>query len=94
MKKPIEERKMLKHQLRAYWSKKENDLLYWHPRQKCDSALLHHWLTSERIHITKLFMEDQIEFKDSFLDELDKRGFDIKTLKFSICYKKDVPCKP
>lgn len=67
---------MDKNTLKAAWSKKENDFLIHFPRS-CDGSLLndylfhhHYWFDQER--------------KKSLKDELEERGYDLKTLKFSI----------
>jgi len=58
-----------KDKLRAYWSKRENDLMLYHPlgmQTVCDA----HWLSN---------MLDK-----KFTEELRRRGYDPRTLKFSI----------
>jgi hypothetical protein len=52
------------------WSKRENDYLINYPR-KCDGHLLYG------------FFEGCMGVKE-FLAELEKRGYDLKTLKFEI----------
>jgi len=69
------------NKLRVYWSKKENDTVFYHPKQGVDGRLLHHYF-------------DYIKYDTgggeiSLLEELDRRGFDLKTLRFSIAYKKE-----
>ena len=71
-----------KRQLRAYWSKREKDLMFYHPTQKADGHLLcaifsakrqrHDWNTGKPV------------YDPSFVEELEARGFDIKTLRFSV----------
>lgn len=59
----------LKCQLRAKWSKKEEDIFFSHPlghQTVADAHLLHSAITQE------------------FLDDLKSRCYDVKTLKFSI----------
>jgi hypothetical protein len=65
-------------QLKAQWSKRQDDIVYsWGEGvSKADSHLLHGALT-----ITMKWGDK------SFQEELEARGYDIKTLKFSI-YKK------
>ena len=55
--------------LRAYWSKRERDLMLFHPlgmQTVCDA----HYLSGV--------------FDKEFLEELRRRGYDPRTLKFSI----------
>jgi hypothetical protein len=62
------------------WSKKENDLLFSYPR-RCDGHLLYGALSCKRHNsITN-------EWDNSIIEELEARGYDIKTLKFSIALK-------
>jgi hypothetical protein len=69
---------MNKNKLRAKWSKKEKDILYRFPRC-CDGAYLNGIFTRKIDFGT---LPDQPP--TSFLDELERRGYDIKTLKFEI----------
>ena len=67
--------------LYARWSKKENAILYHHPDNKSNGGFLAGWF------------ENEIVFKNfggtrNFVQELEARGFDPKTLKFSIAKKK------
>jgi hypothetical protein len=62
-----------KDKLRAFWSKKENDLIFWLPmgqRTKCDA----NWLNG-------IFTKD-------FQKELTDRGYDFTTFKFEISPQK------
>jgi len=65
--------------LRAYWSKKENDLVYWSPR-KADGHLLHGVLYYKSTLPT---------LEIPLLEELEKRGYDLTTIRFSIQLKAD-----
>lgn len=56
------------------WSKGENDWMITYPR-RADLFLLHDILGSDK-------------FKE-FVKELDKRGYDTKTLRFSVKNKKE-----
>lgn len=59
--------------LRAYWCKRENDIMLYHPlgmQTSCDA----HWLSGV--------------FNKEFTDELTKRGYDVATIKFSVEPKK------
>ncbi len=69
--------------LSAKWSKRENDLIFSYPR-KCDGHLLHNTFSSTTHHPLPF---PNGSWDPSFLDELEKRGYDIKTLKFSIKLK-------
>jgi hypothetical protein len=51
---------------------------------RCDSSLLHLVLGSQRHNV----IDDSWDI--SLFDELEKRGYDIETIKFSIM-KKDIP---
>jgi hypothetical protein len=76
------------NQLRAQWGKlphEDPDLLYvWgagtHP---ADSRLLDYMLSGKR------YRPLEKEWGNSFLEELEERGYDITTLKFSIDKLKD-----
>lgn len=60
------------NKLRAYFSKKENDTVFWHPAGYCtkaDAAFLHDIFTK------------------TFRSELESRGYDWKTFKFEISPK-------
>ena len=60
----------LNDKLHAYWSKRENDLMVWHPEgtgTRCDG----HWLVGS-------------VFVKAFTDELKTRGYDVTTMRFSI----------
>ena len=61
-------------ELKCYWSKKENDLLFsWGEGvQKYDGSWLNSWYGYHR------------GFDDTFLKELESRGYDLTTLKFSV----------
>lgn len=55
--------------LRAYWSRRERDVMFWrsaHEGGSANAAYLHHVIGGD------------------FLRELDRRGFDTTTLRFSI----------
>lgn len=54
--------------LRAYWSKRESDLVFDYP-SRLDGRLLYSVFTKE------------------FTDELERRGYDVTTLRFSIKQK-------
>ena len=63
--------------LHTYWSKKENDLMVWHPEgagTRCDG----HWLVGS-------------VFVKAFTDELIARGYDVTTMRFSVEPRKGNP---
>lgn len=67
--------------LQARWSKREGDILYSYPR-KVDGAYLHYVLGCKRQRYD--YTTKRIEYDPSALEELEARGYDIKTLRFSI----------
>lgn len=67
-----------------YWSKKEKDIMYSYP-SKVDGHMLHHRLGCE----VYSRLEDKYDL--SFFKELEARGYDLTTLRFSICKKEDHP---
>lgn len=67
----------LKEKLYARWSKKENALLYHHPDNKSNGGFLAGWFEYEKV----------LGGSNSFVKELEARGYDPKTLKFSIAKK-------
>ena len=78
-------------ELRMYWGRVENDapdvVLAWQGDRsmKADTALLHMHLCSQHpdLHAKPLFSK----MNPSLIEELDARGYDLKTLKFSIMKK-------
>ncbi len=75
----MQERLKPSNKLRIYWSKREKDIMYYHPKWGVDGRLLHHYF-------------DHIKYntgggETTLTKELERRGFDIKTLRFSIAYK-------
>lgn len=58
--------------LYAYWSKKEKDMMFCYPTSKSDGHLLHNWF-GHGIFGTK-----------TIYSELESRGYDLTTLRFSI----------
>lgn len=77
--------------LRIRWSKRENDVVYQYPGRKADGHLLHHYIASPRPRVGGAV--DGVHFDPSLLEELEKRGYDLTTLSFSIKKKKssDLP---
>lgn len=73
-------RKTLLNTLWMSWSKKEKDMMYRYPTSSRDGHLLH-----------SFFSVDQVingERHKSLVKELESRGYDLTTLRFSI-RKKD-----
>lgn len=58
---------------------------------KCDAALLHHMIGSKRIELVYGDEREKLgvpyKFGPSLLEELEARGYDLTTLKFSIQQK-------
>lgn len=75
----MKERLLPSNKLRVYWSKKEQDVMYWHPKRVVDSRLLHHYFCHVKY--------DTGGGETTLVEELERRGFDITTLRFSIAYK-------
>ena len=70
----IKEPKLKKaDKLEAKWSKKEHDIMICYPNRP-DGHFLHGFLVHARDPV----------IPDSFLKELENRGYDLTTLKFSI----------
>jgi hypothetical protein len=67
--------------LYVFWSKKERDFMYAYPTSAADGHLLHYWFSPR-------FWPSGEERK-SLYQELEERGYDTTTLKFSI-KKKEV----
>jgi hypothetical protein len=75
--------KVKDNELKLQWGKLPKDepdicVLLGKDIPKCDSRLLMNSFSSKRFH------PNSFEFEDSFLEELEKRGYDIETIKFSI----------
>lgn len=69
----------------AYWSKRENDLMFdWGDGVAKQSAGMLQSKTCHREHnFNRLTKDEPVEWP-SLLEELEARGFDLTTLKFSI----------
>jgi hypothetical protein len=66
----------------------EPDIIYSSGSNKSDCAFLHYWLSPR----PELDLNSPIRYKigdKNFLEELDERGYDISTLKFSIKKKQE-----
>jgi hypothetical protein len=75
------------------WSKRENSLLYHYEGQKPTSMLIAH--VFEGVTMGQFYnYAGRIETKEderTFTQELDARGYDLTTLKFSIYKKEPLP---
>lgn len=83
--------------LSAFWSKREKDIMICYP-SKASGALLHHVLSGNAMRVLPKSSGEGLtelwEIKDnplmavfrdkSFLEELEERGYDLTTLRFSI----------
>lgn len=75
------------------WSKKEKDLMIHYPRS-CDGALIQYYICAEMCEFDFQKWINEKEHVNptykvfSLKDELERRGYDITTLKFSIELKK------
>ena len=70
---------MTNQKLKMKWDKKAKDFIVIHPNKR-DGNFLFWMFTRKRVSSTNKIV-------DSFLDELDKRGYDLSTLKFEIKLK-------
>ena len=77
--------------LKAYWSKRENDLVFHHPDFKWNGHLLYGVMCSPQPHIDYSNGGRDVVFGKSFVQELEARGYDITTLRFSVCKKEVSP---
>ena len=66
--------------LSARWDKKEEDIIFFYPTS-ASGHLLHSIFCSERIYLDENL---EAKFDKSFVDELEERGYDITTLRFSV----------
>lgn len=66
--------------LRIRWSKREHDLMFHHDRHRPDGHLMNYFFC---------FLKSGQE--RTFVEELEARGFDLTTLKFSILRKPEPP---
>ena len=71
--------KIDKNKLRVKWSKRENDHVIHYPR-KCDGGLVQSALFGQHFHSPLHIGETE----PSLAEELEKRGYDLTTLKFEI----------
>jgi len=78
------------NKLSVIFDKRQNDFVVKYPRS-CDGALAIHHLVNDTLEyrIPSKEREYPHNFEvTNFIKELEKRGYDIKTLKFSIELKK------
>ncbi len=73
--------------LMVRYDMRKKDILYYYPKSRADSRLMH-WMLSNRLTGTPG------EIGKSVIEELEERGYDITTLKFSISLKSDLTTKP
>jgi hypothetical protein len=76
-------------ELKIVWSKKEGDFLIHYPRPE-DGRLINNKLIAERLEWGGVEGRDKgwLNYETfNLIDELEKRGYDIKTLKFSVMLK-------
>jgi len=77
------------NKLSVIWDKRQKDFVVKYPR-KCDGALAIHHLVGNMLmwDMTKaLKREFMCHRTENFKEELEKRGYDLSTLKFSIKLK-------
>lgn len=77
----------------ARWSKRERDILYSYPRS-CDGHWLFGWMVGARM--PPAFGDGNWprkwpENEQSFLKELEERGYDITTLRISVKLRQPAP---
>jgi hypothetical protein len=68
----------------AYWSKKENDILYCYPKSPSDGHLLHQYFGAPGLLRGG---KDILYGGRDLVKDLGERGYDIKTIKFSVKLK-------
>lgn len=76
-------------ELRIVWSKKEGDFLIHYPRPE-DGRLINNKILAEQLEWGGLEGKDKgwTNYKTfNLIEELDRRGYDTKTLKFTIKLK-------
>jgi hypothetical protein len=78
----MKDRMKSSNKLRAYWSKAEKDMMFYHPKKIANAKLLAHYFSCIKCN--------NGDGETTLIEELDKRGFDISTLKFSIAYKEEL----
>jgi hypothetical protein len=85
-------RRCKENKLLFRWDRKQRDFLFYYPRS-CDGALVHYTMTGKSQHIPignyNMLAGDAIVWEPSFLEELEKRGYDLTTLRFEVSLKED-----
>lgn len=81
------------NKLSVIFDKRQNDFVVKYPRS-CDGALAMHHLVNDTLEWRLPTKESGKEYPHNFeitnfIKELDKRGYDTSTLRFSIELKKD-----
>jgi hypothetical protein len=74
------------NKLVVFWSKRERDFLIRFPRS-CDGHLAHYVFAGERQRITygeEREREGPVVWDPSFVQDLEKRGYDTTTLRFEV----------
>ena len=79
----------VKNKLSGRWNKREKDFWVSYPESRADGNLLLTYMGSKRTTV-KFGPSGIIYTEDpSLLEELDRRGYDLTTIKFSIEKKKE-----
>lgn len=78
----------IKFQYGKFEGEYDHLVLYGDGVPRCDRALVMNTFTSKVINLDWSNHGEPV-FNDSFLEELDKRGYDTKTIKFYIEKKED-----
>lgn len=77
-------RRCAENKLLMRWCKTEKDINFWFPKN-CDGYYLHHVMCMKRQRVDSFTKE--IEFENSVIEELEKRGYDIESIRFEIKLK-------
>lgn len=74
-----------KRKLTVKWSKREKDLLINWPGHKADGHLICGVFSTKKVEFDPI--KNRHETQLSVIEELEKRGYDITTLKFEVSLK-------
>ncbi len=74
-------------ELKVTWSEAQNDFVVAYPKAKCDGHLAYGVFFNQRFSYS--FKDGLPTFDPAFVDELESRGYDTKTLSFSVKLKAD-----
>lgn len=77
--------------LKVFWSKREKDLVFHYPDHAWNGRLVHSVFCVGRPRVDYNNDGKTVVFDKSFVAELEARGFDITTLRFSVCKKEQKP---